>query len=284
MRFVLLLIAAVVAIAAGVAALKMSGKTPPQKTAAVTAQAVQVQNPSSVVEVLVAREPVPVGTVIEESMIDRQPWPQHLVLENFIVSGAKNSDIVGKVARAPFQAREPFTTDKIANPNDPSFLAATLPTGMRAVTIATDAVSGVAGYVFPGDRINVLFTHNVPKIIRGTVNPMQFNPSQMADMGAMQSDKPGFSEILIPNALVLAVNVREIQGRSGMQATNAVPSSITLAVSDEQAQQLRLAEKNGTLSLALRSLKDKDNFDVPLPTMLKNLTHAQQEEPIRITR
>src|SRR3954471_22194706 len=120
MRFVLLLVAAVIAIVAGIAALQFSGKNAPMPGQ--SAPVAVSQNPSvSTVEVLVAKAPIPVGTTIDESMVDRQPWPENLVLDGFIVSGGKNANIIGKVARSAFQEREPFMADKLANPNDPSF-------------------------------------------------------------------------------------------------------------------------------------------------------------------
>src|SRR5690349_10888639 len=109
MRFVVLLIAAIIAIAAGIAALQMTGKNVAGNKQ--TVQTPAANQPVRTVEVLVARSAVPVGTVIDESMIDKQPWPEHLVLEGFIVGGESDSNLIGKVARAPFEAREPFMSN-----------------------------------------------------------------------------------------------------------------------------------------------------------------------------
>lgn len=272
MRFVLLLIAAVVAVAAGVAALQLSGKkeAAPQPAAAAPRQAA---SPGvSTVEVLVAKEAIPVGTVLEDGMVDRQPWPEHLVLEGFVTADAK---VAGRVARTGFQAREPLMNNKLANPNDPSFLAAALPSGQRAVTIATDAISGVAGYVFPGDRVDVVLTHNIPEEIRIRSGQAQ----------SVRRDKPELSEVLVPNARVLAVNTRSTTGK---ESAAAAPLNVTLAVSELSAQMIRLGEKNGTLSLSLRSIRDLGRREIPPLTGLQHLTRGDISSPagdtVRVVR
>jgi pilus assembly protein CpaB len=263
MRFVLLLIAGVIAVVAAVAVLQMSGKNPqiPQIASAPAAQ--NSSNNVATVEVLVAREAVPVGTTLTEAMVDKQPWPAHLVLEGFITTESKEgANIVGHVARMPFQSREPFMRSKLANPNDPSFLAANLPAGMRAVALATDAISGVAGYVFPGDRVDILLTHSIPEAL-----------AARAGDKTMGTGRPSVTETLIPNVRVLAVNVRPAPGKEGQVPTT--PSSITVEVGEVYAQQIKLAEKNGTLSLALRSLKDRDDRELVKPAMVADLTQVR---------
>lgn len=277
MRLLLLLLAAVVAVFAGVAALQLS--TPPATPPAVVTAAAPSPGQVTTVDVLVARRAIPVGTVIEPSMFDKQPWPEHLVLEGFIVSGTPNANIVGKVARSAFLAREPLIVSKLASPDESGFLAASLPAGMRAITIATDAVSGVAGFVFPGDHVDIVFTHNIPQDMRGS----QGESSVMA-----VAEKPGFAEVLATNVPVLAINVREAAVDSsnavpGLDAVNnalmsPVPSSMTLQVSDVQAEKIRLAEKVGTLSIALRSINDRNNNAVSQPADLLSLTQLDVDD------
>lgn len=256
MRFIALLVAAVIAVVAAVAVLKMSSPSSPTAQTQATNQAPSI----STIEILVAREAIDIGSVLEEIMIDRQPWPSHLLLDGFITAGSDDSNLVGKVARANFQKGEPITRNRIANPNDPSFLAANLPKGMRAVTMATDAISGVAGYVFPGDRVDVILTHNIPGDIAAQNSTTYRN-----------TNKPDVSEILVSDARVLAVNVRQISARESASST---PSSITLEVKEVDAQSLRLGEKVGSLSLALRPLKDGDEEKLE-PTKSISLTNIK---------
>ncbi len=261
MRFIFFIVVAVVAVLAGVVALQMSGgeQTTPQAV-------VQPQSAGEVsiktADVLVAKADLPVGTIIDQSMVDIQPWPEHLVLNGFVLSTQGASDVVGKVVRSAVQAREPFLKSKLANPNDPGFLAAGLPAGMRAVTVATDTVSGVAGFVFPGDRVDLLFTHGISNI-----------------SGKASTGKDSVAEVLAPNVRVLAVNLREAAASNGngdeggKPAAVQAPSSVTIEVSEAVAQQVRLAEKNGHISLSLRSIHD-ENSTVPAPTALTDLSKA----------
>ncbi len=252
MRYVIFGIIAVLAIVVAVIAFRLSDQGSQSTAVAQNVPASEVT--VRTVDVLVARSNIPVGSIIDNSMIDKQPWPENLVLEGFIVSdGNDKENIVGKVVRSGIQAHEPFMKNKLANPNDPGFLAASLPTGMRAVTVATDAVSGVAGFVFPGDRVDVLFTHE--SIPGGTVS----------------SGKPTYTEVLAPNLRVLGVNIRD--GGDPSKPAAVSPSSVTLEVTDSVAQQIRLAEKNGTLSLSLRSIRD-DAQNMIDPTSLANISRA----------
>ncbi|MBV8938853.1 MAG: Flp pilus assembly protein CpaB [Alphaproteobacteria bacterium] len=227
------------------------------------------------VDVLVARSDIPIGTVLNNSMVDKQPWPKHLVVNDFIVSGAPDSNVEGMVTRSEFHTREPLMISRLAKPNDVSFLAAGLPKGMRAITVATDAITGVAGYIFPGDRVDIVFTHNVP----------QEAPEQMTGVkrnDATSSQKPTTSEVLLPNLRVLAVNLRKTEVRnpqqpqqSQQQQTVEAPTNITLEMAQDDVKKIRLAEKNGTLSLALRSLQDEGDVSVGVPITLLNLSRAE---------
>ena len=291
MRLLLLLVAAVVAILAGVAALQLSGPPPAEKPQA------QAQNgvapDVATVDVLVARAGIPAGTQITPAMIDRQPWPENLVLEGFIVGTTPEAaNVVGKITRAPLQPREPLLVSKLAGKDDAGFLAATLPAGMRAITIGTDAITGVAGFVYPGDRVDIVFTHSIPEKGAGGNRPPA---AGLAALG-MAGSSASVAEVLAANVPVLAVNIRSNDAGSGFSpaagllgsATEAIgaatgvagggsssPSSLTLQVTDIQAEKIRLAERVGNISVALRSVQDRADAMLPPPTGLSSLTQMQ---------
>lgn len=257
MKFIFYSIITVLAIIASVVAFRLSDPVTPQPTGqTVITREINIKT----VDVLVAKTNIAVGSIIDNSMIDRQPWPENLVLESFILGTESGQDLVGKVARSAISAHEPFMKSKIANPNDPGFLAAGLPIGMRAITVATDAVAGVAGFVFPGDRVDLLFTHDA-RASSGSGTPV--------------TGKPSVTEVLGSNVRVLAVNLRE---GDPSKPSPISPASVTLEVTDEQAQQVRLAEKNGTLSFSLRSIHDNRD-DLPSPTAIGDLSRASGESP-----
>ena len=203
--------------------------------------------------VYVAKKEIPIGSVIEQGMIDKQTWPQHLVGKGFVVAGDKAPTIIGMVARSHFQPREVIIRSKLANPEDPSFLAATLPQGMRAVTISVNGVTSVAGFVYPGDRVDVLLTHSL--ISDKEKEAASLTEDKDDDIKGKYEKR--VSEILVPDIRVLAVDQRATASQKEDGKKRRLPSSITLELSQEDAQRVRLAEREGEISLALRSLKDK---------------------------
>lgn len=232
--------------------------------------------------ILTARQDIPVGKKLDENDIDRQTWPAHLVHPDFIVDGSEGT-VVNRVARTAFKQGQPLVGSFLANPDDPGFLAAQLAPGMRAVTIPVDAITGVNGFIFPGDRVDVLVKHEI-----GLEQDYQDSDSESVDGGPAQkattvqrlprqssysvpllmtsSKRQGrpslnLTEVLLPNVRILAVGKMPTQ----YEGAQASPTNVTLEVTEQQAQMLRHAE-NGSLSLSLRSLEDAEDTTVPRPT------------------
>lgn len=277
MRFVILIGVVLVAALAGLAALLFSGNPPPAASVE-TSRAVGNAPDVATVDVLVARVDIPLGTTIDSSMIDIQPWPRNLVPEGFIVSGSPQAAIEGKVARADFQARDPLMLAKLGGSDDASFLAGALPAGMRAVTVAVDSISGVAGYLLPGDRVDVVLAHNIPLTASS-----QLYGSANRQIGGGALPRAAISEVLLAGVRVLAVNDRkppqppQQPGQQQQQAPQRVepPANVTLELSQEDVKKIRLAEKNGSLSLALRSLKDADDASTGTAVTLYELSRFE---------
>ncbi|MGB1540228.1 MAG: Flp pilus assembly protein CpaB, partial [Rickettsiales bacterium] len=160
MRLFIIFIAFVVSVGVGLAIWTLTGQEQGDQSTTIVQQPTPTEVAVQEATIFVARRDVPVGRQLTEEDIDRQPWPQHLVLEDFVKEGSE-VQLIDMVARTPFKAREPFTFSRLGNPNDPGFLAAQLPKGKRAVTIAIDDISGVNGLVYPGDRVDVLIRHTV---------------------------------------------------------------------------------------------------------------------------
>lgn len=257
MRYIIFFVAAFFAVIAFVFMLNVGGgagnkqETP---DALVNPQAKQIEVQST--NIMVAKRNIPIGTLLKAEDLDTQPWPAHLKLPQFVTS--EDPSVIGMVSRSNFLEFEPIIRTKLANPNDPSFLASSLPKGMRAITISIDAIAGIGGFVFPGDRVDVLVTQN---IVNGKA-------AVDANAGGNTVGVPGkegntLTEVLIPNIKVLAVDQKSTKGaEDGI----TVPSNVTLEVSQKDAQRIRLAEKGGQLSLSLRSLKDIDVAEVVRPT------------------
>lgn len=113
--------------------------------------------------VLVAAAPIPTGTFLKEELLRWQAWPASTLDPNYMLQGKVDIKSLGiAVALHDIAAGEPLVEGKIARPGDRGFLAAVLKPGMRAMSIAVNETTGVAGLIYPGDRVDILLTHDVP--------------------------------------------------------------------------------------------------------------------------
>src|SRR6187402_1584583 len=99
-------------------------------------------------QVLVATRTLPIGTIIGPDAFRYQPWPKELVDNAYFIKGQEPQAVQGTVVRYAITAGQPITQGALIKPGDRGFLAAALAPGMRAVSIAVSAQSGVAGFVF----------------------------------------------------------------------------------------------------------------------------------------
>lgn len=208
------------------------------------------------VDIYTAKQDISIGTVITQDMLDLQSWPKSKLLADMVtVDQSHPSAALNMITRTPFQKGEPIIMNRLANPNDPSFLASSLDKGMRMITIAVDVVSGGGGFVFPGDRVDVLITHDVAT-------------GQMDEK--KQPIKDPVTEVLVSDVRIMATNQKSTA--HGGDAP-VVPTNVSLEVSADNAQKIRLAESaNGRLSIALRALKDKDTATIARPTGISDLS------------
>ena len=190
-------------------------------------------------KILVARKALPVGTIIDQESLTFQPWPKELVQNAYYQEGSPEADmtrLIGTVVRNPVTAGQPVTQGALVGPNDRGFLAAALGPGMRAVTVPVSTTNGVAGFVFPGDRIDMVLTQEV----------------------AGGGDGPALkvSETIVRNLRVLATDQRvDSKDEEGKTVVKTF-SMVTLEATPRIAEKLTVAQSLGTLSLSLRSLAD----------------------------
>lgn len=229
-KIVLLVGALVIAAVTAVMAKNMfSGAAAPEAKAAVVAGP----------EVLVATRALPVGTIIDAEAFRYQPWPQGLVQDAYFIKGEQGvspQDLIGTVVRNEITAGQPVVEGALIKPGDRGFLAAALGPGMRAVTVPVNITSSVAGFIFPGDRVDMVLTQAVAGTGEGP--PLQA------------------SETILRNLRVLATN----QSMSSKDA-NGKPvvtkiSTVTLEATPKIAEKIAVAQTLGKLSLTLRALAD----------------------------
>ena len=225
----------VAALTAFMARSMFTGAAAPQ-AAAVTAAPV-VQGP----EVLVATRALPVGAIIEPDSFRYQPWPQELVNENaYYLKGGpvEAAKLQGSVVRNAITAGQPVTQGSLVQPGDRGFLAAALGAGMRAVTVSVSAQSGVAGFVFPGDRIDLVLTQSVSG--GGDGPPLKASETIMRNLRVLATDQ--------------RTDVIDDEGKPTVQTF----STVTLEATPRIAEKIAVAQTVGQLSLSLRSIADNN--------------------------
>jgi pilus assembly protein CpaB len=190
-------------------------------------------------KVLVARKALPVGTIIDAESLGYQPWPKELVQSAYYTEGAPDSDmakLLGTVVRYPVTAGQPLTHGALVGPNDRGFLAAALGPGMRAITVPVNTASGVAGFVFPGDRVDMVLTQQV--------------------QGGGDGPPLKVSETIVRNVRVLATDQRvDSTGEDGKTEVKTF-SNVTVEVTPRIAEKVAVAQSMGSLTLSLRSIAD----------------------------
>src|SRR4029453_7046933 len=115
-------------------------------------------------KVLVAKKALPVGTIIDADSLAYQPWPKELVQNAYYLEGSPDGDpkaLLGTLVRNVITAGQPVTRGSLVGPQDRGFLAAALGAGMRAITVPVNVSTSVAGFVFPGDRVDIMLTQEV---------------------------------------------------------------------------------------------------------------------------
>jgi len=187
-------------------------------------------------KILVATRPLPVGTIIDVTSFKYQPWPAELIEKVYYMEGQSDAQALqGSVVRSAVTAGQPLTLGSLVQPGDRGFLAAALGAGMRAITVSVSVATGGAGFVFPGDRVDLMLTQTV-------------------DGGEGPSLKT--TETFIRNIRVLAVDQRTdgdtIEGKKEVRQS----ASVTLEATPRIAEKIAVAQKIGELSLSLRSIAD----------------------------
>lgn len=232
-KVILIVVALVVAIGAAFGVNQMMrGSTTP---AAAAAAAPVADGP----KVMVATRALPVGTILTADALRFQAWPEGLVKPDqyYIEGSAEVANLVGSVVRNPITSGAPVTKGALVNPGDRGFLAAALGPGMRAVTVPLSADQGVGGFVFPGDRVDLLLTLTLENEENSNV-------------------KLYTAETVVRNLRVLAVDQRTTPTDENGAATPTVFATVTLEATPQIAERIAVARTTGTVSLALRSIAD----------------------------
>jgi pilus assembly protein CpaB len=232
MRILMFVLAIGSAVVAGLMAKGLLGKK--QEVVATAAAPVL-----KTVDVLFASKDILMGDRMSAGTLTWKAWPQDNVLASMITKDAKPDSLVeleNARARLAVYEGEPILEKKIIRPGAGGFMSATLPKGMRAVSVAISSRSSAGGFILPDDRVDVILTKKLDNKGSTVVK----------------------SETVISNVRVLAVNQVYRQATEGDAVSVEKGETATLELTPKQSEVLAQVESSGELSLALRSIAEND--------------------------
>jgi len=222
-----------VAIGAGGVAALLAGRSAKQP-APKPAQVVKADT----VDVLVAKVDISAGRKITPAEIAWQAWPAKANTGNFIRRKQHPNAIEGLsglIVRAPFVAGEPIRRQKLVEGKGSGYMAAILPSGMRAVSIGVSPETGASGFILPNDHVDVVLTSRDRQAEKAT------------------GTETYISRTILSDVRVLAIG-QQVSDKDGQKVV--IGKTATLELTPKQVESVELARRVGTLSLALRSIAD----------------------------
>jgi pilus assembly protein CpaB len=238
-RIVVLLIA----LAAGGIAALLAGRSDPPPPVVQAPVA-----PLETVDVLIAASDINLGSTVSANDMRWQTWPAAAAGANFIRRADRPdalNEFAGSIARSPFFAGEPIREARLIRAGKGSgYMAAILPEGMRAVSTDVTPETGAAGFILPNDRVDVILSRR----------------DREAEKAA--GVEVHTSETILSNVRVLAID-QTVEEKGGQRVV--VGKTVTLELTQRQAETLVMSRTMGQLSLALRALVDASgNNDAPI--------------------
>jgi pilus assembly protein CpaB len=234
------IIVLVIALLAGGIAAFLAGRSEPPPPPPPVAQL-------ETTDVLIAASDIPLGNKVAAPDLRWQTWPTAAAGPNFIRKSDRPdaiNQLVGSIARSALSAGEPIREAKLVKANGSGYMAAILPSGMRAISVEISPETGAGGFILPNDHVDVILTRR----------------DRMAERNA--GVEVHTSDIILSNVRVLAID-QTVEEKNGQRVV--VGKTATLELSPRQAETLALSRQLGTLSLALRSLVDFNAKDKPEP-------------------
>lgn len=210
--------------------------------------------------IVVAAQPLRFGKIVEPRSLQVIDWPSDIVPKGAYRTIA---ELIGETGEPRYvmsavETGEPLLSSKITGPGQRATLSAALSPGMKAVSIRVNDVFGVAGFVLPGDRVDVMLTRS--------------NENAATPAASVSTD------VLLQGLKVLAID----QLADDRADNPAVVKTITFEVSTPEAQKLTLAQSIGTLSLALRNV-GSSAIETITSVNLNDLDGTRNSEFVEVT-
>lgn len=234
----IILIALIVLAAAGLSLLGMQALLPAQPARTVVSEPVPDQPPPLLVRTLVAARPIPAGSLLRAEDLGVREVPTGEAGAGVLRDTPDaRAELAGALVRRYLESGERIAIEDVLRPRDRGFLAAVLRPNMRAITVGVDAVTGTAGLIWPGDRVDLLLT-------------------QSLDERVTQLSRRVVGETVLNDVRVIAVDQQLTQGAAGANAApeGKVARTVTLEVTPEEAERVAVAGQLGRLSLTIRAM------------------------------
>jgi pilus assembly protein CpaB len=217
--------------------------------------ALNAAGPGTTPVVVAARE-IPLGTLITREHLRLMDWPA-----SSPVTGAltRLEDAVDRGAIMGIAVNEPLTNAKVAEKGVGSGLPPTITPGMRALSLKVNEVVGVAGFVVPGSRVDVLVT--------------------IEERGQAQT-RNRMTRVVVSNVQVLTAGTRIDQETATKEGKPIPATVVTVLVSPEDAERLALAQNEGQITLTLRNPLDVASTGTPGARLANLLGHQTDNSPV----
>ena len=200
---------------------------------ATPAPATEAAAPNDKVPLLTAAKPLRAGTLLKpEDLAVEQRSAKNVPAGGQIDTEAVRSELLGALIRRNVAKGEALLSTDALNPGDRGFLAAVLGSGMRAVTVGVDAISGLAGLVWPGDRVDVILTQS----------------QAGSDVPAARRVS---AETVLHDVRVIAIDRQLIQGATSESPESQAVKTVTLEVTPADAERVMVGATLGHLSLSV---------------------------------
>ncbi|MBV9783509.1 MAG: Flp pilus assembly protein CpaB [Acidisphaera sp.] len=213
------------------------------------------------VKILVAAHALRAGSLLKPDdlsplEVDQQQVPAGASLD----TPPARSSLLGAMVRRSLVANDPVLPIDVMRPGDHGFLAAVLGPNKRAITVGVDAISGSAGLIWPGDRVDLILTQSIDQ-------PNTTLGHRIA------------SETVLSDVRVIAIDQQMVQGVSPEGGEARAARTATLEVTQAQAEAVTVAAKLGPLSLAVRSADQVAAASSAPPAVAPAITWAGDVSP-----
>lgn len=194
---------------------------------------------------VVATKKLSLGTRLTAEDVKAAQWPASVPIEGAFQN---TESVIGRAVLISMEINEPLLETKLAPKEGGAGLIVAIPEGMRALSIQVNNVIGVAGFVLPGTRVDLILTAVPPKGVATRA-------------GRSTSEEEMAAKIILENLQVIAAGQNVQQDINGQPQTVQV---VTLLVTPEQAEKVALATGDGRIQLALRNPLDLESVDPPV--------------------